>query len=84
VRRQCVEARRAAAERFLRRHLRPATGTCARVSDVLCQAPYRLPSIRARRLAREHLPGCPGCRDRRAEVIALLAEVGYRRPAGAA
>ena len=81
VRRQCVAARHAAGQRFLRRHLRPAAGACARVSDVLCQEPYRRPSARARRLAREHLGACRACRDRQAEVQAVLSEVGYRRPA---
>jgi RNA polymerase sigma-70 factor (ECF subfamily) len=80
VRRQCVAARHAAGQRFLRRHLRPAAGACARVSDVLCQEPYRRPSARARRRVREHLGACRACRDRQAEVRAVLCEVGYRRP----
>lgn len=82
VRRQCVEARRAAGQQFLARHLRPAVGACAEMTDVLCQEPYRLPSLRARRKAVEHLRRCRACRDRKAEVAAILDELGYeKRPA---
>jgi predicted RNA polymerase sigma factor len=79
VRRQCVEARHLAGQRFLARHLRPAIGVCARMSNVICQEPYRLPSLRARRQAVEHLRRCRPCRDRKAEVAALLRELGYDR-----
>ena len=37
VRRQCVEARRVAGQRFLRCQLGPASGDCSRVSEWLCQ-----------------------------------------------
>jgi RNA polymerase sigma-70 factor (ECF subfamily) len=82
VRRQCVEARRVAGQRFLRHHLQPAAGVCAQVSEALCrevmgpQPDRRL--ARARRLTRDHLRRCRACRDRRVELTSILAELGYR------
>lgn len=80
IRRQCVEARRAAGQRFLGQHLWPAEGMCAQVSEVLCQEAYRLPSYRAQREVAMHLRNCQRCRDRRAEVAAILSELGYTPP----
>jgi RNA polymerase sigma factor (sigma-70 family) len=78
VRRQCVEARRVAGQRFLSRHLRPAQGLCAHVSALLCQEPYRPLSTRSRRQAFDHLRRCGACRARKAEVESVLSELGYR------
>jgi len=79
VRRHCVEARQAAGQEFLSRHLQPASGACAQTTEILCQEPYRRPAIRGRRRAGEHLRRCPACRDRQDEVAAVLSELGYRR-----
>ena len=80
VRRQCVEARRLAGQRFLYHHLRPATDRdCARVTNLLCREPYRRPGPRLRRQATEHLRRCSACRDRQRELSCLLRELGYRR-----
>jgi RNA polymerase sigma-70 factor, ECF subfamily len=85
VRRQCVEARRIAGQRFLRDHVRPAVGECAHVTEHLCREPYRPSSIRVRRRTGEHLRRCPACRDRQQELAAVLTELGWRppRPLGA-
>jgi RNA polymerase sigma factor (sigma-70 family) len=84
VRRQCVEARRVAGQRFLSRHLRPAQGLCAHVSALLCQEPYRPLSIRTRRQTVDHLRRCEACRARKAEVATVLSELGYRGPSNRA
>jgi hypothetical protein len=80
VSRKCVEARRLAGQRFLGRHLRPAGGDCAPVAEVLCRQPYRRPSARVRRRTHEHLGRCRACRERQAELAAVLREVGGRPP----
>jgi len=79
VRRQCVEARRRAGQRFLYHHLRPASGACVPATRYLCQEPYRRPAHRARRQATEHLSRCRACRERQAELAAVLSELGFRR-----
>lgn len=78
VRRQCVEARQMAGRRFLGRHLRPAVGPCAQISDDLCRRPYRRPAPRVRNRTRDHLGRCPSCRERQAELDAVLRELGCR------
>ncbi|MDQ6616807.1 MAG: sigma-70 family RNA polymerase sigma factor, partial [Actinomycetota bacterium] len=83
IRRQCVEARRLAGQRFLGRHLRPAVGTCARVTEMLCREPYRRPANRVRSRASEHLRGCRACQDRQAELAAVLTELGVKSRSGA-
>jgi RNA polymerase sigma factor (sigma-70 family) len=79
VRRQCVEARRIAGQRFLYCHLRPAAGVCARVTEWLCAEPYREPSVRARKRTAEHLRRCRACRERRRELAAVVREMGLRK-----
>lgn len=82
VRRQCVEARRKAGQRFLYCHLRPAAGVCARITELLCAEPYRQPSMRARKRTTDHLRSCSACRERQRELAAVITELGYRkRPA---
>lgn len=78
IRRQCLEARRLAAARFLSGHLRPTVGTCAGVTAQLCREPYRRPGARVRRRTTEHLRRCRACRDRAAELGSVLAELGHR------
>lgn len=78
VRRQCVEARRSAGAQFLGRHLRPAAGDCAVVTAHLCAEPYRRLGVRSRRQTTEHLRGCRACRDRQAELVTVLTELGFR------
>lgn len=78
IRRQCVEARRLVGQRFLGQQLRPASGDCSRVTELLCQAPYRRLSGLARRRLDEHLGQCPGCRDREQELDDRLTELGFR------
>jgi len=80
VRRQCVEARRLAGQRFLYHHLRRPAPRCRQATDYLCQEPYRRPAHRARRQASDHLRRCPACRERQSELAALLGELGMRRP----
>ena len=82
VRRQCLEARRAAGQRFLGQQLRPAGGACAQATAALCRQPYEKPGARVRRRTSEHLGRCAGCRARRAELDAVLQELGCRRPSG--
>jgi RNA polymerase sigma-70 factor, ECF subfamily len=79
VRRQCVQARRVAGQRFLYCHLRPAVGECGVVTEMLCAEPYRPPSLRGRRRTTEHLRGCRACRERKVELAAVITELGYRR-----
>ncbi len=79
VRRQCAEARQLAGERFLGRHLRPATGACAQVTDALCRLPSRQPALRVRQRTAEHLRRCPACRERQVEVDAIVGELGGRQ-----
>ncbi len=79
VRRQCVEARRSAGQRFLCRHLRPAAGQCAVVTAHLCAEPYRRLGARTRRQTTEHLRVCRACRERQAELTTVLTELGFRR-----
>jgi RNA polymerase sigma factor (sigma-70 family) len=79
VRRQCVEARRAAGQRFLYRQLCPASAvTCRRVTENLCRIPYRVPGPRLRRKTSEHLRSCHACCERMQELARLLGELGYR------
>jgi RNA polymerase sigma factor (sigma-70 family) len=79
IRRQCVEARQAAGQRFLYRQLRPApAGTCRRVTEVLCRTPYRVPGPRLRRKTSGHLRTCRACCEREQELARLLGELGYR------
>jgi len=81
VRRQFVEARRIAGQRFLGQQLlQPAGGDCAVAVDLLCQAPYRRPSALSGRRLDEHLRGCRACRDRQAELRVRLAELGVPSP----
>lgn len=83
LRRQCVEARRHAGQRYLYRQLRPVTDqACARVTNLLCREPYHRPGPRLRRQAVEHLRRCSGCRDRQRELASLLRELGHRLPPG--
>ena len=78
IRRQCVEARRLAAARFLSGHLRPTVGACAGITTQLCRQPYRRPGARVRRRTAEHLRRCRACRDRQAELGTVLVELGHR------
>lgn len=79
VRRQCVQARRAAGQRFLYLQLRPASAAvCRRVTDNLCRLPYRMPAPRLRRKVSEHLRSCSACRQRQQELQRLITELGYR------
>ncbi len=78
VRRQFVEARRLAGERFLGRQLLPAAGECSAAIGLLCRSASRGPSALAGRRLDEHLRGCGACRDRQAELRARLAELGVR------
>jgi RNA polymerase sigma factor (sigma-70 family) len=80
IRRQCVEARRLAGQQFLGRHVRPASGPCAQVTEVLCRSPQRPPAIRVRQRTAEHLRRCRACRDRQNELTDVLAELGCRPP----
>lgn len=78
IRRQCLEARRLAAARFLSGHLRPTVGVCAGITAQLCREPHRRAGARVRRRTTEHLLRCGACRDREAELGSVLAELGHR------
>jgi RNA polymerase sigma-70 factor (ECF subfamily) len=78
IRRQCLEARRLAATRFLSGHLRPPVGACAGITAQLCRQPYRRPGARVRRRTAEHLRRCRACRDRQTELGTVLVELGHR------
>jgi len=79
VRRRCFEAYRLLRQRFLRQHLRAATGECVTVTDQICRAASRRVSALERRRIDEHLGRCAGCRRRQAELVEILAELGRRR-----
>ncbi|MGH9126757.1 MAG: RNA polymerase sigma factor [Acidimicrobiales bacterium] len=83
IRRQCVDARRHAGQRYLYRQLRPVTDqACARVTNLLCREPYHRPGPRLRRHTIEHLRRCSACRDRQRELACVLRELRYRTPPG--
>ena len=78
VRRRCFDARRMLRQRFLRQHLRPASGECEAVTDRLCRAAGRDDAPPVHRRVERHLQRCPGCRARRTELEAWAGRTARR------
>jgi hypothetical protein len=80
LRRHCMEATRLLEQGFVRHQLCPASGTCAPVTRLMCRAVRCRLSSTATRTVTAHLRHCRGCRQRRDELGALVAELrGERR-----
>jgi RNA polymerase sigma factor (sigma-70 family) len=73
LRRHCMEATRLLEQGFLRYQLRPASGTCAPITRLLCRGVRGQLSAPATRTVTAHLSYCRGCRQRRDELGVLVA-----------
>lgn len=75
LRRRCMEASHLLEQGFLRQQLRPASGLCGPITQLLCKGARRGLSGRATRKVTAHLQSCGGCRQRQDELGVLEASV---------
>jgi RNA polymerase sigma-70 factor (ECF subfamily) len=81
LRRRCMEASRVLAQTFLRSQLRPASGPCAPITQLLCRGARRELSRASTRKVADHLRRCPACRARHDAIGELVAQLDVpRRP----